>query len=99
MMLFSNKRNDAQDIPLEDPCWLPAFSVKLRDASKCVCPMRAYKSVTISCSDPGVFEIKHASSGSPTHLMALGKATSDSAGPLEYDDVRAKSHVLVVPLF
>ncbi|CAM9778395.1 unnamed protein product, partial [Ectocarpus sp. 12 AP-2014] len=73
-------------LPLGDPCWLPAFAVKLRDASKCVCPMRSYKSVTVSCSEPGAFDIKHASSGSATHEMALGKATSDSAGPLEYDD-------------
>ncbi|CAM9801347.1 unnamed protein product [Pylaiella littoralis] len=74
------------NVPLEDPCWLPAFAVKLRDASKCVCPMRSYKSVTVSSSDPGAFEITHVSSGSATHLMAMGKSTSDSAGPLRYDD-------------
>lgn len=70
-----------------DPCWLPAFAVKLRDQSKCICPMRSYKSVTVSCSEPGAFEVKHVSSGSATHEMALGKSASDSAGPLEYDDV------------
>ncbi|CAM9825307.1 unnamed protein product [Scytosiphon promiscuus] len=79
---------DDWDVPvsLGDPCWLPAFAIKLRDSSKCVCPMRAYKSVTVSCSEPGAFEITHASSGSATHEMSLGRAMSDAAGPLEYDD-------------
>eukprot|EP00752_Nemacystus_decipiens_P004173 g3816.t1 len=73
-------------IPLGDPCWLPAFAVKLRDQSKCVCPMRSYKSVTVSCSEPGAFDVEHVTSRSATHEMALGKSASDAAGPLEYDD-------------
>lgn len=81
-----------QTVPLGDPCWLPAFAVKLRDQSKCICPMRSYKSVTVSCSEPGAFEIKHVSSGSATHEMALGKSASDAAGPLEYDNVSALVH-------
>ena len=76
-----------QTIPLGDPCWLPAFAVKLRDQSKCICPMRSYKSVTVTCSEPGAFDVKHVTSGSATHEMALGKSASDAAGPLEYDDV------------
>ncbi len=70
-----------------DPCWLPAFTVRLRDSSKCICPMRSYKSVTVTCSESDAFEIVHGSSGSATHEMAIGKSTSDAAGPLEYDDV------------
>eukprot|EP00903_Cladosiphon_okamuranus_P018047 g16608.t1 len=73
-------------IPLGDPCWLPAFAVKLRDQSKCMCPMRSYKSVTVTCSEPAAFDVKHVSSGSATHEMALGKSASDAEGPLEYDD-------------
>lgn len=79
----------AQPIPLESPSLLPAFDVKLIDAKDNVCPMRAYKSVTISCSEPGAFDIEHASSGSETHEMALRNATSDSAGPLQYNEVRS----------
>ena len=66
---------------------MPAFGVKLRDQSKVTCPMRAYKSVTVSCSEPGAFDVKHVTSGSATHEMALGKSASDAAGPLEYNDV------------
>lgn len=78
---------DAQPVSLGDPCWLPAFAVKLRDSSKCMCPMRSFKAVTISCAEAGAFEISHVSSGSATHQMALGRAVADDPGPLEYDDV------------
>lgn len=75
-----------QNVPIGDPCWLPAFDVKLRDMSKCVCPMRAYKSVKVTCSEEGAFDVLHASSSSSTHQM--GRLMSEGDGPLEYDEVR-----------
>lgn len=75
-----------QNVAIGDPCWLPAFDVKLRDMSKCVCPMRAYKSVTVTCSEEGAFDVVHASSSSSTHQM--GRLMSEGDGPLEYDEVR-----------
>lgn len=74
-----------QKVPVEDPCWLPSFTVKLRDASKCTCPMRAFKSVTLACREPGAFDVVHAGSESSTHEM--GRVMSEGSGPLEYDDV------------
>lgn len=75
----------SQRVPLDSSCWLPAFTVKLRDSSKCVCPMRSYGAVTVVCTESDAFDVVHASSGSATHH--LGDALSESPGPLEYDDV------------
>lgn len=75
-----------QRVPLDSSCWLPAFTVKLRDSSKCICPMRSYGAVTVTCTESDAFDLVHRSSGSATHH--LGDAMSESPGPLEYDYVR-----------
>lgn len=52
--------------------------------------------MTVSCSEPGAFEITHVSSGSATHKMAIGKSMGDAAGPLEYDDVSFKCVCIIM---
>lgn len=88
---------NVQKVPIGDPCWLPGFTIKLRDASKCVCPMRAYKSVTVACLEPDAFDVVHVSSGSSTHEM--GRVLTEGAGPLEYDDVGRPSFILICMYF
>ncbi|CAM9280554.1 unnamed protein product [Ascophyllum nodosum] len=71
-------------VALNSTCWLPGFSVKLRDSSRCLCPIRSYGAVTVTCVEAGAFDVVHASSRSSTHR--LRDSSSEAPGPLEYDD-------------
>ena len=70
-----------QVLPLTRDCWVPPFTVKLLDDNGCSCPLKAFKSVTLTCAETGAFEIKRRG----------GKGSSTDRPPWEQRDATARS--------
>lgn len=62
---------------------MPAFTAKARDGAKWMLPAESYESVTLSCSPPNAFDIRHRISGSATFCPLAG--TNDAN---EFREVR-----------
>lgn len=80
-----NLDSSLQRIPLGTECWAPPMKVKLRDASKVICPIQAFSSISIKCVEEGAMDVMFMGSKTSTH--EFGNITDETPGPLEYDEV------------